>query len=89
MEYSERPPLTGTEDQYVTAIMDRDIPSFQASAELDTIRNEMAANGKQVGAIYEGAKFLGLVSQDDIKEALLVATFAAQQDKRRLAESAS
>ncbi|MBN1566422.1 MAG: site-2 protease family protein [Acidobacteria bacterium] len=79
--------LSNTDDQYVTAIMDRDIPQFQASAELDTIRNEMAANGKQVGAIFDGDKYLGLVSQEDIKEALLISTFAAQQEKRRLAQA--
>jgi Zn-dependent protease/predicted transcriptional regulator len=76
--------LSETEDQYVTAIMDRSIPKFQASAELNAVRNEMAAAGKQVGAIYEGDKYLGLVSQEDIKEALLIATFLAQQEKRRL-----
>lgn len=81
--------IADTQDQYVTAIMDREIPAFQASAELDTIRNDMASSGKQVGAIYDEDKFLGLVSQDDIKEALLVATFAAQQEKRRLGESGS
>lgn len=79
--------MSDTQDQYVTAIMDRDIPAFQASTELDTLRSDMAAKGKQVGAIYDGEKFLGLVSQDDIKEALLVSTFAAQQEKRRMAEA--
>ncbi len=79
--------MSDTQDQYVTAIMDCDIPAFQTSTELDTLRSDMAAEGKQVGAIYDGEKFLGLVSQDDIKEALLVSTFAAQQEKRRMAEA--
>lgn len=79
--------MSDTEDQYVTAIMDRDIPSFQGSSQLDGVNNEMSAKAKQVGAIYDGERFLGLVSQDDIKEALLVASFAEQQEKRRLAQA--
>jgi Zn-dependent protease/predicted transcriptional regulator len=80
---------TEIEDSYVTAIMDRDNPKFQASDELDAIREEMAAKGKSVGAIYEGERYLGLVSLEDIKEALLVATFAAQQDRRRLSQASA
>lgn len=76
-----------TEDEYVTSIMDRDIPRFQASTGLDCIRNEMMAAGKRVGAIYDGERYLGLVSLEDINEALLVATLAAEQKKRRLAQA--
>jgi Zn-dependent protease/predicted transcriptional regulator len=86
-EHVLRALIGNTEDQYVTAIMDREIPQFQTDAELDAIRNELAVKGKQVGAIYDRERFLGLVSQEDIKEALLVSTFAAQQEKRRLAEA--
>jgi CBS domain-containing protein len=86
-EHVLRALLSDTEDLYVTGIMDREVPRFQDSAELDTIRNEMAANGKQVGAIFDGEKYLGLVSQEDIREALLVATFVDQREKRRLARA--
>jgi CBS domain-containing protein len=75
------------EDQYVTAIMERDVPPFQVSDELDSIRNEMQSKGKRVGAIYDGERFMGLVSLEDISEAMLIAAFLAQQEQRRLAQA--
>ena len=78
---------TETEDVYVTGIMRREVPQFQASTHLDEVRRAMVEGGIRVAAVYEGEKYLGLISQDDINEAVLIATFMKEQERRRLAQS--
>jgi Zn-dependent protease len=78
---------TETEDVYVTGIMRREVPQFQASTHLDEVRRAMVEGGTRVAAVYEGEKYLGLISQEDINEAVLIATFMKEQERRRLAQS--
>jgi hypothetical protein len=47
----------------------------------------MVEGGIRVAAVYEGEKYLGLISQEDINEAVLIATFMKEQERRRLAQS--
>jgi len=79
--------VTETEDVYVTGIMRREVPQFQASMHLDEVRRAMMENGARVAAVYEGEKYLGLISQDDLNEAVLIATFMKEQERRRQAQS--
>ncbi len=81
--------VTETEDVYVTGIMRREVPQFQASMHLDEVRRAMMENGAKVAAVYEGEKYLGLISQDDLNEAVLIATFMKEQERRRQAQSQS
>lgn len=80
---------TETDDVYVTSIMQREVPQFQSSMHLDEVRRAMMENGIKVAAVYEGEKYLGLISQDDLNEAVLIATFMGEQERRRQARSQS
>jgi Zn-dependent protease/predicted transcriptional regulator len=80
---------TETQDVYVTGIMRREVPQFQASMHLDEVRRVMLENGIRVAAVYEGEKYLGLISQEDISEAVLIATFMKEQERRRMAQTQS
>jgi Zn-dependent protease/predicted transcriptional regulator len=80
---------TETGDSYVTGIMQRDVPRFQESVQLDEVRKAMQEQGARVAAVCKEDKYLGLVSLEDINEALMVATFIKQQEERRLAEARS
>jgi Zn-dependent protease len=78
---------TQTEDVYVTGVMRREVPQFQASTHLDEVRRAMVEGGIRVAAVYDGEKYLGLISQEDLNEAVLIATFMKEQERRRLAQS--
>lgn len=64
-----------TRDLYVTGIMRRDFLSVDADTMLDEVSQIMAEKGQRVAAVYRGEEYLGLVSIEDISEALAVLTF--------------
>ncbi len=63
------------EDVYITGIMKREFVRVDASASLDDVRRTLMEQGQRVAAVYAGEQYLGLVSQEDINEAFLVASF--------------
>jgi CBS domain-containing protein len=69
--------------------MNRDVPRLDADAPLNDARVLLQEKGERVAAVYRGETYLGLVSQEDLAEALLVVAFRAAQDDRRRAAEAS
>ncbi len=76
---------TNLDDLYVAGVMKREVLAVDANQGLDDVRRQLGEKGERVAAVYEGERYLGLVSQEDIAEALLVSSFVQLRDKRRLA----
>jgi Zn-dependent protease len=72
-------------DSYVTGIMNRDPVRVEADMPLDDVRRHLAERGQRVAAVFRGDTYLGLVSAEDIAEALLVISFSKAQEERRKA----
>lgn len=51
-------------------------------------RRLMGEKGERIAAVNDGDAFLGLVSVEDIGEALVVSSFVQLRDKRRAAAEA-
>ena len=79
---------TEVTDLYVAGIMRRDVLTVQATQGLDDVRRLMGEKGERIVAVNSGEAFLGLVSSEDIGEALLVSTFVQLRDRRRAAAEA-
>jgi len=76
---------TEIEDVYVASIMKRDVMKVDAAQPLDEVRQEMMEKSERVAAVYRDETYLGLVSLEDIAEALLVVGFRNRQEQRRKA----
>ena len=76
-------------DGYVTGIMNREPVRVEADMPLDDVRKHLTERGQRVAAVYRGDAFLGLVSAEDIAEALLVISFSNAQEARRKAAARS
>ena len=76
---------TELSDSYVTGIMHRDVLHVDAALTLEDVRERMNATGQRLAAVYRGDAFLGLVSREDIAEALLVIGVSKAQEARRRA----
>ena len=76
---------TDERDQYVAGIMDRAVIRVQASEPLDAVRKTMLEKGVRIVAVFDGESYLGLVSLEDLSEALLVVTFVERQSALRRA----
>jgi predicted transcriptional regulator len=70
----------GAEDELVTSVMVRDIPGVDASASLQEVRQVMDDRNGRIVAVYDRGVYLGLVSADDLTEALVLIAF---DDRRR------
>lgn len=68
----------------VRDIMRADVHRIAADAALDDAFEEMKRARVSLSAVYEGERYLGLVSQDDIAEARLVASYASRREERSL-----
>lgn len=68
----------------VRDIMRADVHRIAADAALDDAFEEMKRARVSLSAVYEGDRYLGLVSQDDIAEARLVASYATRREERSL-----
>jgi CBS domain-containing protein len=75
--------LTGQEDNYVTGIMSREVLQLSADLSLAQAREQMAEKGAPVAAVFDGERFLGLINQDDINEALRIAAFLRLAQERK------
>jgi len=74
---------THTGDTFVTEIMVREFLKIEASKSLDETRRTMAERGTRIAAVYDGANYLGLISNEDIVEAFTVQTFVERQKQVR------
>lgn len=79
---------TETNDLYVAGIMKREVLTVDARQGLDEVRRLMGEKGERIAAVNDGEAFLGLVSVEDIGEALVVSSFVQLRDKRRAAAEA-
>jgi Zn-dependent protease/predicted transcriptional regulator len=79
---------TETNDLYVAGIMRREVLTVDARQGLDEVRRLMGEKGERIAAVNDGDAFLGLVSVEDIGEALVVSSFVQLRDKRRAAAEA-
>ena len=78
---------TNPGDQYVAGMMQRAVFRVHASLSLEEVREALAAAGARVAAVYDGPmdiRFLGLVSLEDIHEALLITSFVQRQAAARV-----
>ena len=80
--------VTELNDLYVAGIMRRDVLTVDARQGLDDVRRLMGEKGERIAAVNDGETFLGLVSAEDIGEALVVSSFVQLRDKRRAAAEA-
>lgn len=72
-------------DLYVAGIMRREVLSVDATQGLDEVRQLLGEKGERIAAVNQGEEFLGLVSAEDIGEALVVSTFVQLRERRRAA----
>jgi len=76
---------TEISDSYVTGIMHRDVLMVDAGLTLEEVREQMNTTGQRLAAVYRGDAFLGLVSREDLAEALLVIGFSKAHEARQKA----
>jgi Zn-dependent protease/predicted transcriptional regulator len=74
-----------TDDPYVAEIMRRDVVRVSAGESLEQVQERMGENNARVVAVYSGERYLGLVSSEDLKEALSVLFFVRRQREAALA----
>lgn len=65
----------------VRAIMDSTVPHVDAQEALDELHDRMTRERISIVAVYGGTGYLGLVSQDDLAEAKLVAGYAQRREE--------
>jgi Zn-dependent protease/CBS domain-containing protein len=74
-------------DMYVTGIMQREIVRVEPAMTLDEVRDTMQLKNSRTVAVFDGELYLGLVSLDDISEALAVLAFQQRHDQLQTAEA--
>ncbi len=80
---------TGQDENYVTGIMNREILRLDAEISLAQARETMAEASAPVGAVFEEERFLGLVNQEDINEALRISAFLRLAQERKAGDAAT
>lgn len=75
--------MTGQDESYVTGIMNRNVLRLDAGISLAQAREQMAEQSAPVAAVFEGERYLGLVNQDDINEALRITAFLHLAQERK------
>jgi Zn-dependent protease len=68
-----------SDDPYVAEIMKREVVSVDASTSLDDVQTRMQEEGVRLVAVYAGERYLGLVSSEDLREALSVLLFVRRR----------
>jgi CBS domain-containing protein len=69
-----------TDDPYVAEIMQREVPHVEATAGIDEVQERMGSEQVRLMAVYSGDRFLGLVSREDLAEALSILMFTARRE---------
>jgi len=80
---------TDPQDLYVAGVMNRDVVRVSAGDSLEDVRRAMAEREVRIVAVYDGERYLGLLSAEDLAEALLVVTFVERQRQLRAAVEAA
>ena len=71
---------TRSDDPYVAEIMQREVPQVEASAGIDEVQERMGSEQVRLMAVYAGERYLGLVSREDLAEALSILMFTARNE---------
>ncbi len=66
-------------DAQVTEVMHRDFLTVQADRSLDEVYALMAERGERIAAVFNGTDYLGLVSLEDLNEAMAILAFLDKQ----------
>ncbi len=80
---------TDSADRYVTEIMQREFLRVEAHKSLDEVREILMESSAQLAAVFDGSRYLGLISLDDISEAFTVLTFVRRQNELRQRSNAT
>lgn len=75
-------------DAYVTEVMQREFERIEADRSLEEARVALLEKGARVAAVMRGQDYLGLVSLDDIQEAMMVLSFVQFNAQRRGTQNA-
>lgn len=70
-------------EAYVTSVMDREVLVLDGRLTLAEAQEAMAEAGAAVAAVFEDERFLGLVSLEDLSEALQIAAFLQEGAARK------
>ena len=70
-------------DAYVTEVMKREMVSVDADKSVEEARTILQEQGARVGLVMRDGNYLGLVSLEDIQEAMAVLTFVQYHAKRK------
>jgi Zn-dependent protease/predicted transcriptional regulator len=68
-----------SDDPYVAEVMQREVPFVEASAGIDEVQERMGEQKVRLMAVYAGERFLGLVSREDLSEALSILLFSSRR----------
>jgi len=70
-----------TDDPYVAEIMQREVVRVPAEDSLEQVQERMSEANSRLVAVYSGDRYLGLVSSEDLREALSVLFFVRRQQQ--------
>ncbi len=70
-------------DAYVTEVMSREMVQIDAEKSLDEARLALQESGKRVATVNRSGAYLGLVSLEDIQEAMAILSFVQYHEQRR------
>lgn len=76
---------TNSDDVFVASVMERDVLRVESKQQLSEVSEALQRAGHRIAAVYDGESYLGLVSREDIQEALAVVTFLEHQRRLRAA----
>jgi Zn-dependent protease/CBS domain-containing protein len=72
-----------SEDDFVAGVTIREVPHLAADQTLEEVLDQLVARNATVGAVVANGKFVGLVSQGGLREAIRLATALRWAEMRR------
>jgi CBS domain-containing protein len=72
------------DDPYVAEVMERKVVRVEAADSLEEVQERMSQEKVRLVAVFSGDRFLGLVSAEDLREALSVLLFVRRQQRLAL-----
>lgn len=78
---------TYSHDPQVTEVMRRDFLTVQADRPLDEVYALMTERGERLVAVFNGTDYLGLVSLEDLNEAMAILAFLEKQHTQQQAQN--
>jgi Zn-dependent protease/CBS domain-containing protein len=69
-----------SDDPYVAEVMQREVPRVEADSGVDEVQQRMGSENARLMAVFTGDRYLGLVSREDLSEALSILMIAARRE---------